>query len=157
MSTDIARTFARRLRANGDRAEADKFTVANLSTMSVEDCRALAQFLEEACELHEASVMAEALRAAPMIATPAALPPIEMDPDMPGREYIPLPGGWEVQTKGTGSSYRLLDRKTGERRLILCHDPGFIHDFVTRMAREVHAASIDSPPATGGEGQTVDP
>ena len=67
------------------------------------------------------------------------LPPIEVDPDMPSREYIPLPGGWEVQTKGKGSSYRLLDRKTGERHLILCNDAEFIHDFVTRMAKEVHA------------------
>lgn len=76
----------------------------------------------------------------------AGLPPIEVDPDMPSREYIPLPGGWEVQTKGRGSSYRLLDRKTGERHLILCNDGNFIHDFVTRMAKEVHAAS--SPPTT---------
>lgn len=71
----------------------------------------------------------------------AILPPIEVDPDMPSREYIPLPGGWEVQTKGKGSSYRLLDRKTGERHLILCNDGKFVHDFVTRMAKEVHAAT----------------
>lgn len=74
------------------------------------------------------------------VAPVARLPPIEVDPDMPSREYIPLPGGWEVQTKGSGSSYRLLDRKTGERHLILCNDGRLVHDFLTRMAKEVHAA-----------------
>jgi len=70
-----------------------------------------------------------------------ALPAIETDELDPTRQYIPLPGGWEVQTRGRGSSYRLLDRKTGERRSILTNDPGFIENFVTRMALEVHAAT----------------
>lgn len=39
---------------------------------------------------------------------------IERDEAM-GRDYIPVPGGWEVQTKGTGSTLRPLDKKTGER------------------------------------------
>lgn len=37
------------------------------------------------------------------LATPTASPAtgeIERDPDDHSREYIPLPGGWEVQTKG---------------------------------------------------------
>lgn len=70
-----------------------------------------------------------------------ALPAIEIDDLDPTCQYIPLPGGWEVQTRGRGSSYRLLDRKTGERRAILTNDPGFIENFVTRMALEVHAAT----------------
>lgn len=74
-----------------------------------------------------------------------ALPPIEVDPSMPSREYIPLPGGWEVQTKGNGSSYRVLDTKSGERHAILGCEPSWVQDFITRMAKEVHAA-CSSPP-----------
>lgn len=69
-----------------------------------------------------------------------ALPPIEHDDLDPTREYIPLPGGWEIQTKGRGSTYRLCDTKTGERHAILSACAPFIHDFVTRMAKEIHAA-----------------
>lgn len=69
-----------------------------------------------------------------------ALSAIEGDDLDPTRQYIPLPGGWEVQTRGSGSSYRLLDRKTGERRPILGSDPDFVQAFVTCMALEVHAA-----------------
>ncbi len=47
----IASGFARRLRANADRAEAMKFGVANLSTMKVDDCRALADWIDGAAEL----------------------------------------------------------------------------------------------------------
>src|SRR5688572_22980553 len=32
--------------------------------------------------------------------------PIERDESM-GREYIPMPGGWEVQTQGSGSTFRI--------------------------------------------------
>jgi DNA repair exonuclease SbcCD ATPase subunit len=60
------------------------------------------------------------------------------------REYIPLPGGWEIQTKGNGSSYRLLDKKSDERHNILSADALFIHDFVTRMAKEVHEAYAEA-------------
>lgn len=73
----------------------------------------------------------------PVIESPK-LPPIETDPSMPSRQYIPLPGGWEIQTKGTGSSYRLLDTKSGERYSILGAEPEFIRDFITRMALEIH-------------------
>lgn len=78
------------------------------------------------------------------------LPPIEteeMRVGSPPREYIPLPGGWEIQTKGGGSSYRLCDIKTGERHMILCADISTIHDFVTRMAKEIriaHEAAIEA-------------
>ncbi len=67
---------------------------------------------------------------------------IERDPHDHSREYIPLPGGWEVQTKGAGSSYRLLDKKTGERHLILAgKDWQSLQAFFTRFAHEVFAAS----------------
>lgn len=66
---------------------------------------------------------------------------IETDEYDPTREYIPLPGGWEVQTKGNGSSYRLLDKKNNERHLILSgKDWMNLQAFFTRMAKEVHAA-----------------
>lgn len=65
------------------------------------------------------------------------LPPIERDEDM-GRDYIPLPGGWEVQTKGNGSTFRLCDTKSGDRWPVLDH---FLHDALERMAREIRAAA----------------
>lgn len=46
----LAADFVRRLRANADRAEALKFTVANLSTMSVDGCRVLANWIDDAAE-----------------------------------------------------------------------------------------------------------
>lgn len=77
----------------------------------------------------------------------APVEPIESDKDDPTREYIPLPGGWEIQTKGKGSSYRLLDKKTGERHIILASDVPFIHAFVTRMAKEINASAQVQPVA----------
>lgn len=76
----------------------------------------------------------------------ASLAAIETDPLDSSREYIPLPGGWEVQTKGAGSTYRLLDKKTGERHAILSADWTRTQEFFTRFAKEVHAAS-SSPTA----------
>lgn len=67
------------------------------------------------------------------------LDPIETDEHDPTRQYIPLPAGWEIQTKGRGSSFRLLDRKTGERMSILLNDGQPGHEFVIRMALEIHA------------------
>ena len=75
---------------------------------------------------------------------------IDRDDADPTREYIPLPCGWEIQTKGRGSSYRLLDRKTGERFSICSADATFIHDFVTRMAREINTASRALAPVPNG-------
>lgn len=65
------------------------------------------------------------------------LPPIEREGS---REYIPIPGGWEIQTKGSGSSFRLCDTKTGDRLNILGGDGPMAQDFVTRMAKEVRAS-----------------
>ena len=55
------------------------------------------------------------------------------------REYIPLPGGWEVQTKGGGSTLRLLDKKSGERHPMPFGE-SFMVEFFERFAREVNAA-----------------
>ena len=53
------------------------------------------------------------------------------------RTYIPLPGGWEVQTKGKGSTFRICD--PDGRRLAIPDSP-YLHETLERMAREVHAA-----------------
>ena len=86
------------------------------------------------------------------VATPEPVPAngevveIEHDPHDHSREYIPLPGGWEVQTKGAGSSYRLLDKKTGERHAILSgEDWQGVQAFFTRFAHEVFAACRNVP------------
>jgi hypothetical protein len=69
--------------------------------------------------------------------------PIERDENDPTRLYIPLPGGWEIQTKGRGSRYRLLDRKTGRRMSILINDGEMGQSFVTLMALDIHAATTE--------------
>lgn len=67
------------------------------------------------------------------------LPAIERDEQM-DRDYIPLPGGWELQTKGNGSTLRLCDTKAGERHPLLV-GAEHVSEFVERMGREVHAAA----------------
>jgi hypothetical protein len=54
------------------------------------------------------------------------------------RDYIPMPGGWEVQTKGRGSTFRLCD-PNGDRLPI--PDSPYLHETLTRMARDVNAAA----------------
>lgn len=61
--------------------------------------------------------------------------PIETDAEM-GRHYIPLPGGWEVQTKGNGSTFRICD-PNDEHMPITGHR--FEHEELERMARAVNA------------------
>jgi hypothetical protein len=52
------------------------------------------------------------------------------------RTYIPLPGGWEVQTKGRGSSFRIA-APSGHRLNI--PDSPYLHETIERMARGIHA------------------
>lgn len=56
------------------------------------------------------------------------------------RDYIPLLAGWEIQTKGKGSSFRIcktnLDDPEDYHRMIVM-DEG-IHQFITQMALENH-------------------
>jgi len=70
-------------------------------------------------------------------ASQSALKPIERDEDF-DRTYISLPGGWEVQTKGKGSSFRICDTKDGDRLLI--PPSPYLHETLERMAKEIHAA-----------------
>jgi len=58
------------------------------------------------------------------------LPPVDRDEEM-DRTYIPMPGGWEVQTKGKGSSFRICNTKTQERWLIADER---IHKVLEQMA-----------------------
>lgn len=66
-----------------------------------------------------------------------SLPKIDYDADM-DRYYIPMPAGWEMQTKGKGSSFRLCDTKTGERYHVT---DTFLQQALEQMAREMHEAS----------------
>jgi hypothetical protein len=67
-----------------------------------------------------------------------APPPIESNETYADRFYIPLPGGWEIQTKGGGSSFRICDTKSGWR-LPITSQP-YLYETLERMGREVHAA-----------------
>ena len=66
----------------------------------------------------------------------AALAPIERDEDM-DRTYIPLPGGWEIQTKGNGSSFRIADTKRDNRYAVF---DTTIHEALVQMAHDIRAA-----------------
>lgn len=65
------------------------------------------------------------------------IPPIERDEPYQ-RDYIPVGAGWEIQTKGKGSTFRLSD-DNGDRRLAIPDSP-YLHETLTQMAQEVHAA-----------------
>lgn len=67
-----------------------------------------------------------------------SLRPIERDEDF-DRAYIPLPAGWEVQTKGRGSSFRIANTKDDNERLNIPPSP-YLYELLERMAREIHAA-----------------
>lgn len=69
------------------------------------------------------------------------LVPVERDESC-DRTYIPLPGGWEVQTKGKGSTFRICD-PSGSRLPI--PDSPYLHETLERMAREIHTAVAAAP------------
>jgi len=101
-----------------------------LTFEQIEDCFPEGNFAEVPglCELptqwiHE---FARAIEAEVM----GPLPPIERDEGM-DRTYIPMPGGWEIQTKGKGSSFRICNTKTGKRWLIA---DKYIHKALEQMA-----------------------
>lgn len=54
------------------------------------------------------------------------------------RDYIPLPGGFEVQTKGKGSSFRIADT-VGDDRMAF-GPTSFERDFLTNMAYKIREA-----------------
>jgi hypothetical protein len=80
--------------------------------------------------------------------------PIDYDKDY-DRYYIPLPGGWEVQTKGRGSSFRIANTKANER-LNIPPSP-YLYELLERMAREIHAAvNTQQPSAPEGSSASGD-
>lgn len=110
--------------------------------------------------VHKAQAKIQELAA---LAQPAAIEPerarIDHDESM-NRDYIPLPAGWELQTKGKGSSLRLLDKKAGERYCLPL--PDFMIEFVERMGREVYEATanlhaaFDAAPAASPVAQAAE-
>ena len=66
--------------------------------------------------------------------------PIERDESF-DRDYITLPAGWEIQTKGKGSSFRVCrverDGESYERWLVTDEH---LHPVLERMAREIRKA-----------------
>jgi hypothetical protein len=72
---------------------------------------------------------------APLV-VPGPYQPVERDHEYE-RDYYPLPGGWEVQTKGRGSSFRLCDPE-GER-LNVPPSP-YLYDYLSRLGRDVNTA-----------------
>lgn len=62
--------------------------------------------------------------------------PVETDVEL-DRKYIPLPGGWEVQTKGKGSTFRICG--PDGHRMVVPEYPYF-HDFIERMALDANKA-----------------
>jgi len=67
-----------------------------------------------------------------------ALRPIERDESL-DRTYIPMPGGFEVQTKGSGSSFRIRDGAGDDDfRLPVSRQP-YLYDLLERMAKATHA------------------
>lgn len=69
------------------------------------------------------------------------LDPIERDESM-DRDYIPLPGGWEIQTKGKGSSFRICDTKDSARWLVA---DSCLHKVLLKMALQIRGATIYAP------------
>ncbi|MCB8840197.1 hypothetical protein [Aurantimonas sp. VKM B-3413] len=65
--------------------------------------------------------------------------PIENDGANPPRYYIPLAGGWEIQTKGSGSTFRLGNSVT--KRQIALTTAGYDAAHLEMMAREVNAVT----------------
>ena len=76
---------------------------------------------------------------------------IERDESM-DRTYIPMPGGWEVQTQGKGSSFRLCNTKTGQRWIIT---DKMAHKALEQMARDANAAVV--PHAQVASDELLDP
>lgn len=64
------------------------------------------------------------------------LPPIERDEEM-GRTYIPLPGGYEVQTKGKGSTFRIAKTDGSDDRWPVMDN--MLHEMLEDFARKNHA------------------
>jgi hypothetical protein len=77
------------------------------------------------------------------------LRPIEYDKGM-DRVYIPLPGGWEIQTKGNGSTFRIAHVPSRQRWHVL---DDRLHEPLEGLAREMrnHYADLHAQFEPGSE------
>jgi hypothetical protein len=97
-----------------------------------------------------------ALAATELVAAPVGvLLPIEVEN---GRTYIPLPGGWEVQTKGKGSTFRICHNRGPsdyQRWMVLdekLHKP--LEDMAMAMRRCTPESAPLGPLVGAGDGDT---
>lgn len=70
------------------------------------------------------------------MSNPTELQGLAYDKDM-DRHYIPLPGGWEIQTKGKGSTFRIAHAGSGRRWMVLDDQ---LHDPLVALANAVREA-----------------
>ena len=95
------------------------------------------QLIEAKREIESLRQQLAACKAALSEPETVTLPKIDYDADM-DRYYIPMPAGWEMQTKGKSSSFRLCNTKTHERVHVLDER---LQPVLEQMAREMHEAS----------------
>lgn len=85
----------------------------------------------------------EALRLATIPHSPEPSDALKFERDEAAdRDYIPLGAGWEIHTRGRGSTFRIVDGKTGDRLAV--PDSPYLHETLTHMAREVNAMVRDA-------------
>lgn len=110
--------------------------------MRLIDADALLEALEQALNGNRYISLIDLINNAPTVQREGWVSvPIDHDADM-NRFYIPLPAGWEVQTKGGGSSFRICDTKTHKRVHVLDER---LQPVIEQMAREIHAALSAAP------------
>lgn len=85
------------------------------------------------------------------MSNPTELPDVDYDKDM-DRHYIPLPGGWEIQTKGKGSTFRIAHAGSGRRWMVLDDQ---LHDPLVVLANAVREA-LACRAQPGGEAPQAD-
>lgn len=95
-------------------------------------------FLETNRAMVEAAINIERERVAKE--SGVVLDPIARD-EAYDRDYIPLPGGWEVQTQGFGSTFRLCS-PSGDRIAIT---DGRVQEELQKMALDIRAAYTCQP------------
>lgn len=94
-------------------------------------------YIAKAADGEEADCRTRAARkGSASMADPDSYLTIDHDDEMQ-RHYIPMPGGWEIQTKGKGSTFRLCDPH-GERLAI--PDSPYLWEELTAMARDANAS-----------------
>ena len=86
------------------------------------------------------------------MSNPTELPDVDYHKDM-DRHYIPLPGGWEIQTKGKGSTFRIAHAGSGRRWMVLDDQ---LHAPLVVLANAVREALARRAQPEGEAPQAVD-